>query len=935
MTPSIFRPLLVAACAALFTPALSAAPGDLDTTFGTGGKVDTGIGFSRYAYANAFAVQGDGKIIAAGYFDNGTYDDFALVRLNADGTFDSGFGTGGKVTTSFGDSAGVYSVAVQSDGKIVAAGRARVGGSSFAVALARYNADGTLDTGFGTGGKVTTDVGSLSDIACSIMVQSDGKIVAVGFNGVTALSFNESGNAIALRYNADGTLDSGFGSGGTATAGTTTFDAPPFGALQSDGKIVVVRTGGFTVARLNTDGTPDTGFGSGGVVTNNSGGIPTCMALQSDGKILAAGVPASQSDFAVARFNADGTIDTGFGSSGIVTTDFAGDQDLPNSIAVQGDGKIVVVGFAGVSGGSVGLVRYKADGTLDSSFGSGGKVSTDFGASSFAAKGVALQGDGRILVGVSIGFSDCSVARFLGGSVGPTNPPVPPPVYDTKGMTTDGSAFLSFGAPAVDSGVVGGAATVKANGKKQTIIYGDANGATLAQTGGQDAEGATFTELGDPIFAGEALGFAATAELAPSSIPALRRVGFGVDERVFAVRPGGRLAALYSQLSRAGGIHRLAGQADPAPGGGQFARFPSFALPRQRVGLLYAALLHRDGTVNARNDFGIWRERSDGTGTDLLLRTGQQGFPRTRGGGAGRGLKKVTFMPPVSNATDQRLSHAPDGGLGALAKFDDGSDGVVRVAADGSVDVPLDDASAVPDEAGTADGSVVFERFAPPATASGGRLALVAALQAAARGQPAPPQAVFANTSGTMQRVLTRGETVPGAGDARWGQLGQPLLGEKGMIGLIAALTGKDVKGPTNKALVRIENGTETVAVRLGDAAPGYGSGVVFRKFMSMVVTDSDPGRMVFTALVGGPGVNGSNNVGLWSIKTGAGTSLVLRSGGTIQASGQTLTVRTFETLIAPKKSQGQGRSTDASGFVTAKAKLSDGRVGVLRIPLP
>lgn len=935
MTTPILRSLLVAACAALFAPALSAAPGDLDTTFGTGGKVDTGIRYS-FTYANGFAVQGDGKIIAAGYFDNGIYRDFALVRFNADGTFDSGFGTGGKVTTDFGASAEVNSVAVQSDGKIVAAGRAFVGSGS-SVALARYNADGTLDTGFGSGGKVTNDVGSLTDNAHSVLVQSDGKIVLVVHSSTSEAFGGGSGPVVVLRYNADGTFDSTFGSSGKVTSSiTSSLDSNPSGALQGDGKIVIL--GLQKVARFNTDGTVDIGFGQveAGVVTLSGIGIATCMAVQSDGKILAAGIPSGLVTFAVTRYNADGTIDSNFGSSGIVTTDFAGNEAVPYSLAVQGDGKIVAGGYS--TGGSsdvyVTLTRYKTDGTLDSSFGSAGKVTTNLGASDAFGRAVALQSDGKILAGVEIDNSTSSVARFLGGSGGVVNPPLDPPIYDTTGMTTDGSAFLAFGAPAVDGGVVGGAATVKANGKKQTIIYGDANGATLAQTGGQDAQGATFTALGDPIFAGEALGFAAMAELAPSSIPALRRVGFGVDERVFAVRPGGRLAALYSQLSRAGGIHRLAGQADPAPGGGQFARFPSFALPRQRVGLLYAALLHRSGTVNARNDSGIWRERSDGTGTDLLLRTGQRGFARSRGT-SDRGLKKVTFMPPVSNATDQRLSHAPDGGLGALAKFDDGSNGVVRVAADGSVDVPLDDASAVPDEAGTADGSVEFVRFAPPATASGGRLALLAALRAAARGQAAPPQAVFANTGGSMQRVLARGEAVPGLSDARWGQLGQPLLGEKGMIGLIAALTGRGVTRATNKALVRIENGTRTVAARLGDAAPGYGSGVVFRKFMSMVITDSDPGRIVFTALVGGPGVNGSNNVGLWSIGTASGTNLVLRSGGTIQASGNTLTVRTFETLIAPKKSRGQGRSTDASGFITAKAKLSDGRVGVLRIPLP
>ena len=204
-----------------------------DTGFGTGGKVTTPIGTDS-DYAQDVAVQADGKIIVSGYTKVSLFDtDFALVRYNADGSLDTGFGTGGKVTTAFGtgyDEA--YSVTVQADGKIIVAGSANNGSEDFA--LVRYNADGSLDSGFGTGGKVTTPIGAGTDTAYDVLVQSDGKIVVAGQASGTGYDF-----ALA-RYNADGSLDTGFGTGGTVlTAVSANNDYGRFVALQSDGKIVV------------------------------------------------------------------------------------------------------------------------------------------------------------------------------------------------------------------------------------------------------------------------------------------------------------------------------------------------------------------------------------------------------------------------------------------------------------------------------------------------------------------------------------------------------------------------------------------------------------------------------------------------------------------------------------------------------------------------
>jgi len=207
--------------------------GSLDTSFSTDGKVTTAFGTSNDV-ATSVAIQSDGKIVAAGYSYNGANYDFALVRYNMDGSLDSTFGTGGKVTTAFGTGDdGAKSVAIQSDGKIVAAGYSD-NGANYDFALVRYNTDGSLDSTFGTGGKVTTAVGTGTDNAKSVAIQSDGKIVAAGY------SYNGANFDFALvRYNTDGSLDSTFGTGGKVTTAFGTSNDEAYSvAIQSDGKIV-------------------------------------------------------------------------------------------------------------------------------------------------------------------------------------------------------------------------------------------------------------------------------------------------------------------------------------------------------------------------------------------------------------------------------------------------------------------------------------------------------------------------------------------------------------------------------------------------------------------------------------------------------------------------------------------------------------------------
>ena len=329
--------------------------GLLDASFGQGGKTTTSFGPNRAAQARAIALQSNGKIVVAGAVGNDT--SFALARYNADGSIDSTFGSGGTVKVSVGGVSGAYAVAVQPDGRIVVAGR----GAADEFGLARLNPDGSLDSGFGTGGTVTTTIGSLG-IVYAIALQPDGRIVAGGFPGFTL-----------ARYDPNGSLDATFGTQGIATTASGAEEGARALALQSDGKIVVAgddHERGFTLARYTPSGALDPTFGSGGVASTALGWFSRArgVAVQPDGRISAAGeatVGAIQA-FAVARYDADGTPDAGFGDDGVVVSDLSTYPTIvygsAASVALQSDGKIVVGGTAQVlTGGgnpTFGLARY-------------------------------------------------------------------------------------------------------------------------------------------------------------------------------------------------------------------------------------------------------------------------------------------------------------------------------------------------------------------------------------------------------------------------------------------------------------------------------------------------------------------------------------------------------------------------------------------------
>jgi uncharacterized delta-60 repeat protein len=425
-------------------PAVYAAAGDLDSTFDTDGIVVT-TGFATGG-GNAVAVQSDGKIVVAGHIFN---DDFAVVRFNSDGSPDSSFDSNGLVTTDFGASDQAYAVAIQSDGKIVVAGTS---GTDFA--LARYNDNGAPDTTFGNFGLVTTDVSRSGpgDSGRAVAIQSDGKIVVAGYS-YDSTRFEEFA---LLRYNADGTLDTGFGSGGivVTTIGDTTEDRGYAVAIQSDGKIVVAGESflNFALARYTSDGVLDTSFDSDGIVITDFGSedVGNAVAIQTDGKIVVAGASSvfdssttncmssggrfcQYWDFSVARYNGNGSLDTSFSDDGKVTTDLnlRGNDDNARGVAIQSDGKIVVSGYSETSihtfsgedelfstDNQFSVARYTSSGSLDTTFSTDGIVVTDIdGSSDERGNGVAIQTDGKIVVAGSYNErSAFSVIRYIGAT---------------------------------------------------------------------------------------------------------------------------------------------------------------------------------------------------------------------------------------------------------------------------------------------------------------------------------------------------------------------------------------------------------------------------------------------------------------------------------------------------------------------------------------
>jgi uncharacterized delta-60 repeat protein len=386
--------------------------GSIDKTFSGDGKQS-----NKFSIASASIDKND-KIIIAGS-DN---SNFALARYTANGTADNTFDKDGKLIDSIKSGYTIFkSSAFQKDGKLVVTGRTW-NGSNFDFAIARYNTDGSLDNTFSSDGAQTTDFGSKDDYANLVAIQSDGKIIVAGSSGKSKSGNLDSTNISIARYNTNGSLDNTFNTDPRLkNAFSETGDQANAVVIQSDGKIVIVGTvyddgysyegNVFAVARLNVDGSLDKTFDKDGkqtfVFSDDDAveeGYATSVAIQSDGKIVVGGISGGYDAFiSVARLNTDGSLDDTFGLGGKANGGFL-DNQSHISVAIQSDGKIVAGGYSYYRGyGDNFISRFDTNGKLDSSFSDDGREFTslennpDYPYSDFTNL-VAIQSDGKIVV---------------------------------------------------------------------------------------------------------------------------------------------------------------------------------------------------------------------------------------------------------------------------------------------------------------------------------------------------------------------------------------------------------------------------------------------------------------------------------------------------------------------------------------------------------
>jgi uncharacterized delta-60 repeat protein len=355
-----------------------------------------------YDFATAMAFTTDGKILVAGRSENSDY--FLVTRYTTAGAIDGTFGTGGVVRVrppGINISARSYGMALQPDGKIVLAGWSWPNATKDFCVM-RFNADGSFDPGFGTGGIVTTPIGAGNDQARNVTLQSDGKIV------VTGLSVNAAGNAdyVVVRYTATGALDASFGTGGKVITDINSYDIPESIAIDNTtGAITIAGTsnsdfreddhegsGDFTVVRYTSAGLPDGAFGAGGIATFDivSGAYDEAhsLAVQPDGKLIVAGTTkrGGNNDVVVVRLTTAGALDASFGAGGKAIENYEGfnsDEDC-RSVVLQSDGKIIIGGSVEAFPNTIHrnefglmLMRFTTTGTLDPTFDGDGKAAAN------------------------------------------------------------------------------------------------------------------------------------------------------------------------------------------------------------------------------------------------------------------------------------------------------------------------------------------------------------------------------------------------------------------------------------------------------------------------------------------------------------------------------------------------------------------------------
>ena len=406
---------VVSLVVSLAPPAAWASDGDLDPTFDDDGIAT--IVFRGGSYANDVAVQPVGDIVAVGAAAGpSSRGAFAVARTLADGTADLSFSSDGRVTTHVPPGGGdeAHAVAIQANGRILVAGT----DSRNRFAVVRYLPDGSLDASFGGDGIVTTNLTPVDDLAYDVLVQPDGKIVAVGSGGGWHPRF------ALVRYRRNGALDRTFGDGGKVLTRVGVWGVASAATLQPDGAILAVGTtgGAFELVRYLPTGELDATFGDGGKVRDTvAGGWAGAVVLQPNGRIVVGGdLDIFRS--AIARYTAGGRLDAGFGDDGVVVTDVGSSEEAVVQVVLQPSGRIMAVGRVGPHEyvESV-LWRFYVmalgrDGTPDATFGDAGTVITGFPPRGAFADGAAVQSDGRIVVAGGLGEANAEafvLVRYL------------------------------------------------------------------------------------------------------------------------------------------------------------------------------------------------------------------------------------------------------------------------------------------------------------------------------------------------------------------------------------------------------------------------------------------------------------------------------------------------------------------------------------------
>ncbi|WP_165226030.1 hypothetical protein [Aquisphaera insulae] len=674
------------------------ADGSLDAGFGTGGHAVAApsgpYSYSfNYSYAYDLALAPDGKIVVAGTTtsDEGSSWYYTAARFTTAGQLDTGFASDGIY---FGRSAGFFAfpgdapVVVQADGKVVLGETI-----SWNFSLQRLNVDGTPDASFGTASVVTTVLPTTSRLT-DLALQPDGKILAVGWNSSGTTSTN-TGFVLARYSGTTGAADASFGTGGVSiTSPPVAQDRAKVAALQPDGKILLV---GYTpvpsplspvataieVARFDARGGLDTHYASGGrntaTFTGSRKDTASDVATLPGGLVLVAGTtstgasPYGGGSFGLTEYLPNGWLNPFFGQGGRVITSFGGDNDTASAMAVQRDGKIVVVGTTESLDTSTytttrkfAIARYNIDGSLDRSFGTGGLLTIDLGDSDDTASGVAIQADGKIVVSGTASSYGSSVAAVRVTSRGALDP-----TFGAGGIALASSSPYDVASSVViqpDGKIVLGGSTVDANYQAEGMLVRFKADGTL-----------------DPAF-----GTAGVATLpGMNGITSLAfQPGSGIIAAGTATQIGDTYYATVFEVAR----FTTAGVLDPAFGTAgvtQVLVMPATDLGGPDYAYANAVVVQPDGKIvvgGSAFNLGYAPNYTSSPSTVALARLNSQGALAPSFGTAGVVVTSLVNAPP-QNFSDVSLALAPGGKIvasySALPNPYTGSDfGVVRFLGD-------------------------------------------------------------------------------------------------------------------------------------------------------------------------------------------------------------------------------------------------------------